>query len=94
VNGTVSNKLDALLFIHDIATSENEENKQFLKEKSDMLIIALKMVLAEVFEKPRKEIPAKFLIYFLNMTHKLCSIRVFLKVRRYFFLTPLTSFPP
>jgi len=79
INGTVSNKLDALLFIHDIATSENEENKQFLKEKSDMLIQALKMVLAEVFEKPRKEIPAKFLIYFLNMTHKLCSIRVFLK---------------
>jgi len=79
VNGSVTTKLDALLLIHDVATSEDEETKQFFKERVDPLMQALRSVLSEVFEKPRKDIPAKFLIYFLNMTHKLCSIRVFLK---------------
>jgi len=79
INGGVSNKLDALLYIHDIATSENEENKNFMKAKADMLLHALHIVLKSIFERPKNEIPVKFVFYFLTMAHKLCSVRSLLR---------------
>ena len=77
----MTQKLDALIYIHDIVTSEEEENKKLIKQKANVLLQALRLVLREVFDKPRNEVPTKFLIYFLNMSHKLCSIRIFLKVK-------------
>lgn len=76
----MSSRLDALLLIHDIVTADNEETRDFLKVRSNDLVLTLKTTLKNVFNKPKQEIPLKFAFYFLNMTHKLCSIRAFLKV--------------
>ena len=80
VSGTSAEKLDALLLIHDLAISESEENKKLFRKKADALIQALLAVLKVVFEHNEDEIPIKFVQYFLNMNHKLCSIKTFLRV--------------
>ena len=79
VSGSMSNRLDALLLIHDIVVADNEETRDFLRIKADDLIKALYVTLKNVFERSKNEVPLKFAFYFLNMTHKLCSIRAFLK---------------
>jgi len=79
VSGSMSNRLDALLLIHDIVIADNEETRDFLRIKADDLIKALYVTLKNVFEKSKNEVPLKFAFYFLNMTHKLCSICAFLK---------------
>lgn len=80
INGTSSERLDALLHIHDLATSENEDSKRLIKNKANALLIALHTVLKMVFERSQTEFPLKFVQYFLNMSHKLCSIKNFLRV--------------
>mmetsp|Transcript_38603 Transcript_38603/g.34305 ORF Transcript_38603/g.34305 Transcript_38603/m.34305 type:complete len:261 (+) Transcript_38603:4361-5143(+) len=40
---------------------------------------AIHNVFTYIFEADKSEVPIKFVFYFLNMTHKLCSIRNFLK---------------
>jgi len=80
VQGTVSSKLDILVFIHELAISEEEENKRFLRKKANMIFEALRLVLTQVFEKSEDEVPSKFLLYYSNMIHKLCSIRLLVKV--------------
>jgi len=93
VSGGMSNRLDALLLIHDIVVVDNEETKEFLRIKADDLIKALYVTLKSVFEKQKHEIPLKFAFYFLNMTHKLCSIRAFLKVLVFIFRKEFLIFP-
>jgi len=76
----MSNRLDSLLIIHDIVVVDSEETRDFLKVKSNDLALTLYTTMKNVFDRPKQEVPLKFAYYFLNMTHKLSSIRAFLTV--------------
>ena len=79
--GSVAGKLDALLFIQDIITSENQENKDFLEANAGLLLEALQVVLSLLLSRPSSQVPIKFLLYFLDVVHKLVTIKSFLKVK-------------
>lgn len=68
-----------MLFVHEVATSELDQNKSFVRDRANILMQAIHSVFRFIFESGKNEIPVKFVFYFLNMTHKLCSIRNFLK---------------
>lgn len=78
--GNSSEKLDALLLIHDLAISDDDEYKNLFRKKADSLVQALLAVFKTVFDSTDNEIPVKFVQYFLNMNNKLCSIKTFLRV--------------
>ena len=80
VNGDSSERLDSLLQIHDITVSDSEECRKLISNRANPLLQTLYLVLKMVFERPRQEVSMKFVNYFLNMTHKLCSLRAFLRV--------------
>ena len=79
--GSVAGKLDALLFIQDIITSENQENKDYLEANAGTLLGALQVVLSSLLSRPSSQVTIKFLMYFLDMIHKLVTIKSFLKVK-------------
>lgn len=78
--GSVAGKLDALLFVQDIITSDIQENRDFLVKKATALTDALQAVLNNLVLRSKSQIPLKFLHYFLDVVHKLTIIKPFLKV--------------
>ena len=78
--GSVSAKLEALLHLQDLISWENQVKQDLLKSEGDNLVWELGNILASIHQ-----VPSKFMLYFLALIQKLCSIKPFLIV----FLIPI-----
>ena len=75
--GTITRRIDSLLMIGEITASEKDEVKLLLKGNADVLASALLEVLKESFDRSNST-PIPFIQYFLNMLHKLFTLKVFI----------------
>jgi len=94
MNGSTPSKLDAMLFLQDMITSENEDNQNVLKAKASSLIEALQVLIKNTFDKPRSEVTVKFIIFILNSIHKICTISLIMKVISPIFSCHTLEFEP
>lgn len=76
--GNITQKIEMLLMINDVTINlnEKEDMKKILLNNSENLGFTLLETLKESFEK-RKSTPNQFIQYFLNMVHKLFSLKTF-----------------
>lgn len=76
--GNITQKIEILLMINDVTVNlnEKEDMKKILLNNSENLGFTLLETLKESFEK-RKSTPNQFIQYFLNMVHKLFSLKPF-----------------
>ena len=73
--GSENEKLDALMKIHDFASSEARSDKFLLKNNGTLLIQVLHCTLKETFELSKDDRSMRFVQGFLNICHKLCSTK-------------------
>jgi len=79
--GGISAKLEALLHLQDLISWETEVKQDLLKSEGDNLVRELGMILASIYGgKSSPEAPSKFMLYYLALIQKLCSIKSFLIV--------------
>jgi len=78
--GGISAKLEALLHLQDLISWETEVKQDLLKTEGDNLVKELGMILASIYGKSSPEVPSKFMLYYLALIQKLCSIKPFLIV--------------
>lgn len=75
--GSITKKIDSLLMINDITISEKDELKLLLKGNADILALTLLEVLKDSFDRA-KSTPNQFIHYFLNILHKVVSLKIFI----------------
>lgn len=78
--GSIPNKFDALVYLKDIISSQNEEAQQVTNQRANEVIGSLTAILNQMFEKPKSEIPLKFVTALLTTVVHICEIKKFMQV--------------
>lgn len=72
-NGSITKRVNALMYLNEKTVSTLEEEKECLIEHSDQLIITFADILRELFDKPMEDIPVRFAKYFMTVVSKVCA---------------------
>jgi hypothetical protein len=73
--GDLSKRVDTLVILNDMVSTNVEERKHDLVDRSNDLLGAITHVLMDIFDKPVQEIPLRFAKYFLGVVHKVSSCK-------------------